>query len=214
MHAEDNRPREQKRDALEQRSNSTPGRHDPRNYDPAQVETAEERWLREWELAARDVSGRLLDQPDDPANWGLLLYVAQDSSADQQATFHWFEARDDLFEWVRTALPLNARRFVNADARTLRRQVEALADQTERLQIERGAALEELNGILESYCTLEWWGPLQDLLASPGEFERTLRLWYRETREQDDEFELDWGGVAPISADEMDDFIEMLRRFR
>lgn len=207
------RSHEDERDQLERRANSTPGRHDPANYDPIQVQSEDERTQREWELAARDVSGRLLDQPEDPSNFGVCLYVAHDAPGDQVATFHWFETRDDLFDWVRSALPLNARRYVAGDANALRRRVGSIVDAVVRRQLDAAPALQELNGLLEPYCTLEWWGSFHDLLASPNEFERTLRLWYRETREDEEGIELEWGD-DPIAAEEIDQFVETLGHYR
>ncbi len=207
------RHREQERDRLEGRTNSTPGRHDPTNYNAEQVETDEEREQREWELAARDVSGRILDNPSEMEHFGLCMYVAHDSPEDQIATFHWFETRSDLFEWMRTALPLNARRFCEGDPQELRRRVNRIMDRIERQQVDPAEGMQQLNVVLEPYCTLEWYGLLHDLMASPNQFERDMRLWYREQREQLEGIELEWG-EDPIAAEEMEEFIEVLTQYR
>jgi len=162
--------------------------------------------LEEWELEAADVATRLLREPEDLQVWGICLYVAENEPEIQKPAFFWFRSRADLLEFVRTNLPLNARRFNRADPFGLRAAVEEVVAEVARGRLAADDALVPLNDLLAPYATIEWWGRYSSLLTGNGSFERDLRRWFRERSGAADAIEAELGGLAPIGREELEDF--------
>jgi hypothetical protein len=72
--------------------------------------------------------------------------------------------------------------------------------------LEGSDALPDLNELLAPYASIEWWGRYVQLLVGEDEFARDLRRWFRERSGAVDAIDAELGGLAPIHADEMEDF--------
>lgn len=166
--------------------------------------------LREWELEAADIATRLEREPADVHMWGISVFVADDEPEIQAPAFYWFESRSDLMKYVRTNLPLNARRFAEDDPFVLRARVEEVVNDVAEGSLEGDEALPLLNDLLAPYASIEWWGKYVDLLQGDGSFERDLRRWFRERSGEADAIESEFGGLTPITEGELEEFAAAL----
>jgi hypothetical protein len=168
---------------------------------------------QQWEAIVTDVLGRVMAVPGMADDLGICLYVAAEGADDQRSTFHWFQRRDDLLDYVRHVLPYNARRLYPDDAHKRHEQTLYYVEEMEHRRLNAAEAAEVISGVLEGYCSIEWWGRYLDLLAGDGPFERDLRLWFRERNADQEHVEIAWGDT-PIADEERDAFREMLQVYR
>jgi hypothetical protein len=143
--------------------------------------------------------------------WG---YFGEDDSLVASAgTFAWFPTREELLEALVEAEPAV---YVAPGDPAFEAMRGGLARVREKALGRKGLSAslrDEANEVLRGEVQIGWWGTWEELVSGGSEFEKELRTWFRELVEDEDEDEEGRDLAAPITAEELQVFVEFIAEY-
>ncbi|MCC3861778.1 hypothetical protein [Pseudemcibacter aquimaris] len=146
-------------------------------------------------------------EPKNNNSWGMFSYGdAPAGIGGGIGSFVWFKDRDSLLDFIAQTLPFSPPGPITTE-------LQPVIEATEKTvtTLKKGgsleAGIEELNQTLRSFSQIRWIGTFEDLRTGQKEFEKEVRLDFRDSTDSSK------NAKAEIEDNALKDFIEYIETY-